>query len=140
MGFLLAGSALGIALPLGVELASSRLGNAARTLWPPAVALVLLYVALFNTADPRAHYCTGGLALLAVCMVVIVVAALLDTPLARIARTRPLVYVGRRSYAMYLWHLAVYAIVQWARPGWNLPATGIATTILTIAIAAASWR
>jgi peptidoglycan/LPS O-acetylase OafA/YrhL len=140
MGFLLAGSVLGIALPLGTELASSRVADAVRVFWGPAVAVVVLFVVFFAPGDSRAHYATGGLALLAACMVVIVVAALLDTPLARIARTRPLVYIGRRSYAIYLWHVAVYDIVIWARPTWNAPLTGIAAAILTMIIATVSWR
>jgi peptidoglycan/LPS O-acetylase OafA/YrhL len=51
----------------------------------------------------------------------------------------PLMWIGARSYGIYLWHLFV---MRWLEETWQLkdfwPLLG-ATVVLTIPIAAASW-
>lgn len=49
------------------------------------------------------------------------------------------VYIGRRSYMMYLIHVPVYVALTWALPG-KLWMTAIVSLALTIGLAAASWR
>ena len=140
MAFLLAGSALALAVPLGPSLAASPIGRAACRYWWFAVAIVSTFVAFFAIGDNRAFYPTGGLALIAVCMIVILVAALVDTPLARLARAGPLVFLGRRSYAIYLWHVPVYEGVAWMRPGLSPASLALVSAISTLGVATLSWH
>lgn len=58
--------------------------------------------------DPRWAY-TGGLTLVAIAATLIVGATVLlpEHPLSRLLATRPMAYVGRISYAFYLWHFPV---------------------------------
>jgi peptidoglycan/LPS O-acetylase OafA/YrhL len=64
-----------------------------------------------------------------------------DGKLWRIIESRPLVYTGRISYGLYLWHNFMPGLVIWLlgyNPGaWKLAALA---TLFTFAIAATSWK
>ncbi len=49
------------------------------------------------------------------------------------------VYLGRRSYSLYLWHWPVYVIMRWTC-GLDSPTTMIAAVALTLLLAEASFR
>ncbi|HKF89897.1 MAG TPA: acyltransferase family protein, partial [Acidimicrobiia bacterium] len=55
--------------------------------------------------------------------------------------TSPMVWIGKRSYGIYLWHWPVFLVT---RPGLDIPLTGIPLFVLRVAItvglAAASYR
>lgn len=61
-----------------------------------------------------------------------------DAPLARALALRPLVWLGQRSYAMYLWYWPVFVVFQEARisAGWTRLALELP---IVVALAAASW-
>jgi peptidoglycan/LPS O-acetylase OafA/YrhL len=63
-----------------------------------------------------------------------------DSLAGRCLATRPLAYIGRISYGIYLWHyLIVVALVRDFDIRDSLP-TVVLVTVLSIAVAAASYR
>jgi peptidoglycan/LPS O-acetylase OafA/YrhL len=102
-------------------------------------ASTLSIAVLARTANEHAPLMfTGGYQLTALAAAVVILHCVLvpDAWPARVLAWRPLAYVGRRSYAIYLWHLPV---------GYSLRALdmlpeAILATIITVAIAEASFR
>ena len=64
-----------------------------------------------------------------------------DGKLWKIVEVRPLLYTGKISYGLYLWHNFMPGLAVWllgdAAPAWLWP---VVATILTFAIAATSWK
>jgi peptidoglycan/LPS O-acetylase OafA/YrhL len=60
-----------------------------------------------------------------------------DGWLARVFSSRPMVWLGRRSYGFYLWHYAVIELLLRSMPAWEAGVVGLG---LTLAISAASFR
>lgn len=70
-----------------------------------------------------------------------------DKPAARFLRTKPLVWLGERSYATYIWHLLVYFILKDVFAGMLPGRTRLVDIVtlpfaygVTILVAMASWR
>jgi peptidoglycan/LPS O-acetylase OafA/YrhL len=104
------------------------------------LVLVLCFakVSEFDTALYRGGY----LVFACVAAVVVLVAAHPATTVTgSILGTRPMVWIGKRSYGIYLWHWPVYLVT---RPGVDIPLTGLPLFVLRVAItvglAAASYR
>jgi peptidoglycan/LPS O-acetylase OafA/YrhL len=64
-----------------------------------------------------------------------------DGKLWKVIEIRPLLYVGKISYGVYLWHNFMPALVIWLF-GYRPPALVLAglSTLLTFAVAATSWK
>jgi peptidoglycan/LPS O-acetylase OafA/YrhL len=60
-----------------------------------------------------------------------------DGWLARVFSSRPMVWLGRRSYGFYLWHYAVIELLLRSLPVWQAGVIGMGLTLL---ISAASFR
>jgi peptidoglycan/LPS O-acetylase OafA/YrhL len=83
-----------------------------------------------NEFDPFVY--RGGFLLLDLCCVVLI--AVLVHPSARLDRLLglpPLVWVGERSYSIYLWHWPIFMVT---RPDLDLPFGGIAVLILRVGL------
>ena len=120
--------ALEIAAGAGLALAQARFG-AVRRLFEPAAALsrssqmawaVLLAVAVALTVVSVARLgpddgfvFRGGPQLMALCWVVLVIAAVRDGWPARFMAWAPLRWMGLRSYAIYLFHWPVIELTDW---------------------------
>jgi peptidoglycan/LPS O-acetylase OafA/YrhL len=134
MGALLLGCATGLVLFNGRDV-KPTIERFVRQAWPLATICLLIFFTQYDEGSGTLFYERGVGALLCCCMVVLLGAALLDTPARRALSWRPLVYVGRRSYEIYLWHVVVAFAIAWTlhRLGWypNL-------LILTLVIAAAT--
>jgi peptidoglycan/LPS O-acetylase OafA/YrhL len=103
-------------------------------------AAFVLVAALFVVHGDRAWLYWGGFLLFGVAATVLI-GHLVLTPGSRVARTfsnLPAVWLGRRSYAFYLWHYPVLAVLGLhLTSSWALGAIGLPITLL---LAAASWR
>ena len=60
-------------------------------------------------------------------------------PLVRLLTWRPIVWVGRISYSLYLWHWPVYVLLRWT-VGLDGPETRTAAVVLSFVLATLSWR
>src|SRR5207244_11986772 len=74
-------------------------------------------------------------------LVVLVAVHPATTVTSGILGTSPMVWIGKRSYGIYLWHWPVFLVT---RPGLDIPLTGIPLFVLrvgiTVGLAAASYR
>jgi peptidoglycan/LPS O-acetylase OafA/YrhL len=115
--------------------------SAARTLtFRAGLAGSILALAVFaRFADEHAPLMlTGGYQLTAVAAAVIILQCVLAprSMLSRALAWTPLAYIGRRSYAIYLWHLPV----GYSLRALDMVPEAILATILTVLIAEASYR
>jgi peptidoglycan/LPS O-acetylase OafA/YrhL len=106
------------------------------------VALVALVVLMMRLDEFHPALYRGGFAATAVVScVLIAVAAHPATWFGCVLGIRPLRWLGRRSYAVYLWHWPVYELV---RPGFDVHLSWGTTLALRLAITAVlselSWR
>nr|WP_274387402.1 acyltransferase family protein [Salsipaludibacter albus] len=134
------------------------LGAAGAVLWHPSrpisglhrvaltrvgmVALGLLGVAFWQVDEFGSFLYRGGLFLVSIASLLLVVAAAdPDNVVARALSTRPLQWLGSRSYALYLWHWPVMVFtrpqVDVALDGWRLLALQL---VLSGVLAEASHR
>ena len=105
--------------------------------------LLVLVWCFANVSELDAPLYRGGYLVFAcvAALVVLVAAHPASTITSRVLATRPMVWIGKRSYGIYLWHWPVYMVT---RPGVDVPLTGIPLFVLrvaiTVALAAASYR
>lgn len=93
-----------------------------------AGALALMAWFFINVTDDSAALYRGGFVVFAgVCVVVIAVATHPAIAASRVLAVAPLVYIGKRSYGLYLWHWPIFNIL---RPGIDIGLTGIPALIL----------
>jgi peptidoglycan/LPS O-acetylase OafA/YrhL len=143
LGFLLAGCTTALALPVGPSLARTRFGAACSRFGVLSLAVIAPVVVLFDHNTNRFLY-YGVLAVVALAMAVLLVTALVDVRLAQFLGTRPMVWLGRRSYGVYLWHFPAGLLVHWVNArygfGWGVFQDFAVSVSLTLAIAATSFR
>jgi len=107
-----------------------------RKLWPAAA---LTFIAMVVAADNHGPFLgLGGFALAALVSAWLVAAAAEDDSgrLANLLSARPLVWVGLRSYSLFLWH---YPIAQ-ALYAEGLPYWSLLTVVLSLVVADLSYR
>ncbi len=161
---LLVGAALGVGLLLLAQRRRARAAEAEAGGWDrlaarsePAwavsgrgrVALALVGVAgavgagvlWATTGGTSAFVYRGGflLAALATAAVLASLACCRGTPVALVLSLRPLRYLGRISYGLYLWHFPLYAYLDHARTGLSGWSLLLARFALTVAFATCSY-
>jgi peptidoglycan/LPS O-acetylase OafA/YrhL len=112
-----------------------------RRLWRAVCALVLAYLfvmLLFNYALSTEQIYLSA-CLLAVPLIVNLVGTP-DSVLARAIACPPLRFLGRVSYALYLFHLLARNVVYHYMPSGSLYLNALLTISVSIALAAASWK
>jgi len=137
---LLIGAALALACPLATL--TSTKAVATRRLDAIGIAgLAVLAWAFGHFSGNDALVYPAGLLIAALAAAAIIAAAASQGAVAAITSVAPMRWVGVRSYAMYLWHWPVIALAAaLAGKAANYPATWIAETVVTVGLAAASWR
>ena len=123
-------------LPVSLRAALER-----RQLWRAVSAVVLAY--LFATLLFNYRLSTEQVYLRACLLAVPLIVNLVGTPGSLVARAiacAPLRYLGRISYALYLFHLLMRNVVYHYMPNGSIYLNALLTIALSIALAAASWR
>ncbi|MYG98758.1 MAG: acyltransferase family protein [Acidimicrobiaceae bacterium] len=120
--------ALEIAAGAGLAVAQARYGAVRRLFQPPAdlprssriawavllaVAAALTVVSVLRLGPDDGFVFRGGPQLMALCWVVLVIAAVRDGWPARFMSWAPLRWLGLRSYAIYLFHWPVIELTDW---------------------------
>ena len=120
--------------------AAAGAGVALDTVGALSAVMLFWFMTRVNEFDPFIY--RGGFLLLDIVCIVLI--AVLVHPAARMSRIfawKPLVWVGLRSYAIYLWH---WPIFQFTRPGLDVPFDGPALLVLrlglTLGAAEVSYR
>jgi len=139
---LLIGAMLAFIWPLGRM--TRQMGRGAGVVLDGVGALGLLVIAwaFFGWQDYDRLVYQGGLAIVALASVA-VIAGLVHprTRIAKVFGVAPLVWIGQRSYAIYLFHWPIMAL---SRPGidlrWNPTLIAVLQIALTVGLAALSYR
>jgi peptidoglycan/LPS O-acetylase OafA/YrhL len=136
---ILTGAALGIALfrrgPVSGQRA--RVGLS----WM-AVAGAAVFVGEWWRINSSVDLTYRGGFLLADVMVALVIAGVTLAPTglpARVLSVRPLTFVGRISYGLYLWHWPIFLVLDHARTGLGIYSLFALRLAVTFAFAIASW-
>jgi len=103
---LLIGAAL--ALALATPRFFTRLVTVARYLWLPATIIIVVLPTIFPWDDRRMFF--FGLSAVALAAAVILIAALDKGTLPRILSNPVFVWIGQRSYGLYLWHYPIVLV------------------------------
>ncbi|WP_431014548.1 acyltransferase family protein [Bradyrhizobium pachyrhizi] len=69
-----------------------------------------------------------------------IIAAVADPPLQKALEIRPLAFLGRISYSLYLWHVIVIGVLFRALDGWPPLVVGASCMVCSVALAAAMYR
>jgi len=112
--------------------------------WLGGAAILLIVAAsLWLPEDGTATY-RGGLVAVSLATAVVIWAGVRGGQFGRRLDATPLRYIGQRSYGLYLWHWPVLVLVQllWptSSPSGSLLPIGVVATVITLAVAAVSYR
>jgi peptidoglycan/LPS O-acetylase OafA/YrhL len=132
---LLVGCVLGLAYAWG-WLPPRRLLTA---LVLPALAVMAWFIADLTFLDDTTYRWGMTLAALSWGVIVAAAALRLPTPIRPLLEARPLAWLGRISYSVYLWHLGIIAVVAEHHPNDPVAVAAIAAPI-TLGVGWASYR
>jgi peptidoglycan/LPS O-acetylase OafA/YrhL len=130
----LVGCAASMALTWGYIPASSKGRAMLASTVPGAVIILVVFVVLSN--DGFAPLYLGGLTLIAILVALIILHLVLSPSgnTARILKHRWLLWIGKRSYGLYLWHWPLYELSRsWLPDRLSAPAA-IALTFLVATV------
>lgn len=110
-----------------------------------ALALAALLVAFASMSDTSAFAYRGGIAAMAAVtgLLIIVLETVDHQRVAKALPLAPLVWLGERSYGLYLWHWPVVVLVaeRWvATSGSGLAMRGLVILAISVLLASLSWK
>jgi peptidoglycan/LPS O-acetylase OafA/YrhL len=105
----------------------------------PALAVMAWFIADLTFLDDTTYRWGMTLAALAWGVIVAAAALRLPTPIRPLLEARPLAWLGRISYSVYLWHLGIIAVVAEHHPNDPVAVVAIAAPI-TLGIGWVSYR
>ncbi|HXI57627.1 MAG TPA: acyltransferase [Polyangia bacterium] len=114
----------------------SRLGR-----WLALAAAALLVFLMKGTPLEWSGYDRGMFLVVAIAVAIIVVVILANPDLlaTRILSTRPLVWLGRLSYSLYLWHMPIFGFIKPGSLGISPTTARIARLVFAFAAAIGSY-
>ena len=111
-----------------------------RVLLPAGTVAFLVILVIFSTgsASPRLFY--GGDLVFSVLVAIVIAAAVQPSgALRRFLGMRPLRYIGRISYGLYLWHWPVIVFIDADRAGFGGERLNLLRIVVTVALTLASF-
>jgi peptidoglycan/LPS O-acetylase OafA/YrhL len=101
---ILIGCLAGLWFTSASEAALARYRRISQIFWIPLLAIVVLAVFTENYGDRKLY--AGTLTVFAIVVAILILTIVVDegAPLAKLLSLQPLVYIGKLSYALYLWH------------------------------------
>jgi peptidoglycan/LPS O-acetylase OafA/YrhL len=132
-----------IGAAVGICYVSGRLAPMRRALTTLAPVALLIIVITFGFAHDNSArlYQDGGLTAFALASAVLIGGVALEpgSPLGRALAIAPLVWLGRISYGLYLWHWPIYRYLHEARLGLSWGPTQLVRIAVTLAAATISF-
>lgn len=121
--------------------AQPRLAERLRGWHPHAVwiGLALVAVAMALPRPSAYPWARSGLAVLGTALLIGVPDGTPDSVVHRLLASRPALWIGLRSYGLYLWHWPIYVLGRWTTGVSSFPFQALAVA-LTFLLAAASYR
>lgn len=139
--------AYGLLIGSGLAMALTREGKIVKPEWSLWLGRLSLPAMLMLTASlPLIFSSTMAVAfwwpLATVCCAVVIGGVVVGGgPWTAVLRLAPVVWLGRISYSLYLWHLPVFVAIEYGGfLGGTTVAAGIAKVVLSLAVAAASFH
>jgi peptidoglycan/LPS O-acetylase OafA/YrhL len=130
-----------LAMALRTDSLRARSEQWAPRLAPLAALLIVAAVLLAPGPETSRFLYDGGSVGFALCVAVVIAAVMAPNPtwLTRLLAVAPLVWLGRISYGVYLWHVPVRAMLSNEETGLGGPWLLLARVFATLAIAALSY-
>ena len=137
--FLAMGCLLASTLPLSPCPALTRLAKLSKAALIPGVAVLVLLIT--SVRSSASFYYLGGFLVTALALVALITSALTLGPLRRALSVAPIVWVGRLSYGLYLWHYVMLRCVPLILPNATIGSFGTKplALVLTFGVATLSF-
>jgi peptidoglycan/LPS O-acetylase OafA/YrhL len=134
---LMSGCFLATVIPVGVSLWDHWMGRLSRFALP--ILFIGMTFLLMTLAWDNLFFYRGGFLIVAALFALLITRALQPGVLTNVVSLAPIVWVGRISYGLYLWHTPVYFALRNEAPGLSMLQASVIALAVTFAAATASY-